>query len=170
MALLLLALLLIPPRFSKSSKADQRQRKINADTLQDVFELIFAPIQDMAHAGIAIDYADGKVRPGFPILSAWIAYQMENMALDGLRANASPKCEVPTHKVETNAKNYRSRDYARYQCYKPENANSGSESDNDHVMSDNRGIGQKIIHRLDRVSASAWYKPDMLHTIYLGLL
>jgi len=38
MAVLLLALLPIPPKLSKSSKTNQRQRKINADTLQDVFE------------------------------------------------------------------------------------------------------------------------------------
>jgi len=44
MAALLLALLPILPKFSMSSKADQHQRKINADTLQDVFELIFAPL------------------------------------------------------------------------------------------------------------------------------
>jgi len=105
----------------------------------------------------------------FPILSAWIADHMENVALHGLKTNACPKCEVPTHELGTNAKNYRSRDYARYQRYEPENANSGSESDNDHVMSDNLGIGQNIFQRLDRVSASDLYKPDMLHTIYLGL-
>jgi len=60
MADLLLALLPIPPKLSKSSKADQRQSKINADTLQDVFELIFAPLQDVAHTGLAIDCTDGK--------------------------------------------------------------------------------------------------------------
>jgi len=169
MAVLLLALLPIPPKFSKFSKADQRQRKINADTLQDVFEFIFAPLQDVAHAGIAIDCTDGKVRQCFPILSAWIADHMENVALHGLKTNACPKCKVPTHELVTNAKNYRSRDYARYQRYKPKNANSGSESDNDRVMSDNLGIGQNIFHRLDRVSASDLYKPDMLLTIYLGL-
>jgi len=169
MAVLLLTLLPIPPKFSKSSKADQCQRKINADTLQDVFKLIFAPLQDVAHAGIAIDCADGKVRQCFPMLSAWIADHMENVVLHGLKTNACPKCEVPTHELGTNAKNDRSTDYARYQHYQPENANSGSESDNDHVMSDKFGIDQNIFHRLDRVSASDLYKTDMLHTIYLGL-
>jgi len=33
----------------------------------------------------------------------------------------------------------------------------------------NLGIGQNIFHRLDRVLASDLYKPDILHTIYLGL-
>jgi len=94
---------------------------------------------------------------------------MENVALHGLKTNACPKREVVTPELGTYAKNYRSRDYARYQRYKPENANSGSESDNDHVMSDNLGMGQNIFHRLDRVSSSALYKPDMLHTTYLRL-
>jgi len=70
MAVLLLALLPIAPKLSKSSKADQRQRKINADTRQDVFELIFAPLQGVADSGVTIDCANGKVRLCFPILSA----------------------------------------------------------------------------------------------------
>jgi len=169
MAVLLLALLPIPPQLSKSSKADQRLRKINADTLQDVFELIFAPLQDVAHTGIAIDCANGKVRQCFPILSAWNPDRMENVALHRLKTNACPKREVPTHELGTNTKSHRTRDYARYQRYKPENQNSGSESDDDHIMCDNLGMGQNIFPRLNRVSASDLYKPDMLHTMYLGL-
>jgi len=49
----------------------------------------------------------------------------------------------------------------------PANQTSRSKTDNDHVM--NLGIGQNIFHRLDRVSASDLYKPNILHTIYLGL-
>jgi len=73
MAVLLLALLPIPSKFPNSSNADQRQRKINADVLQDVFELIFAHLQDVEHAGIPIDCANGQVRQCFPILPTWIA-------------------------------------------------------------------------------------------------
>ena len=103
MAVLLLALLPIPTKLSKSSKADQRQRKINADTLQDVFELIFAPLQGVAHSGIPIDCADGKVRLCFPILSTWIVDHMENVALHGLKSNACPNCVVPMQKLGMNA-------------------------------------------------------------------
>jgi len=62
MAVLLLALLPIPPKLSKFSKADQHKRQINADMLRDEFELIFAPLQDPAHDGVPIDRANGKVR------------------------------------------------------------------------------------------------------------
>jgi len=33
----------------------------------------------------------------------------------------------------------------------------------------NLGISQNRFHRLDRVSASELYKPDILHIMYLGL-
>jgi len=167
MAVLLLALLPLPRKLSKSSKADRRQRKIKADTLQDVFKLIFAPLQDVAHVGISIDCADGKVQLCFPILTVWIADHMENVALHRLKTNDCPKCEVLTNELGTNARSYGARDYARCQRYKPENQTSGSETDDDHVM--NLGIGQHIFLRLDRVSAYDLYKPDILHTIYLGL-
>jgi len=106
MAVLLLALSPLLPKLSKSSKADQRQRKINADTLQDVFALIPVPLHGMAYSGVPIDYADGKVRLCFPILSAWILDHMKNVALHQLKSNACPKCEMLTHKLGTNAKNY----------------------------------------------------------------
>jgi len=114
MAVFLLALLPVPLKLSKFSKADRRQRKINADTLQDVFELIFVPLQDVTHVGIPLDCADRKVRLCFPILSAWIADHMENVALHGLKTNGCPKCEVSTNELGTNARSYRARDYARY--------------------------------------------------------
>ena len=40
MAIVLLGLLPIPPKFAKSSRADKLQRLINADRLPGVFELI----------------------------------------------------------------------------------------------------------------------------------
>jgi len=111
---LLLALLPIPPKLSKSSKPDPRQRKINADSLQDASELIFAPLQWVAHSGVPIDCPDRKVRLSCPIPCAWIADHMENVILHGLKSNPCPKREVPTQELGTNAQNYRTRDYTRY--------------------------------------------------------
>ena len=94
MAVLLLALLPIPPKFSKSSSADELQRQINADTLQGVFDLIFELLQEMALEVTPIDCADRNVRRCFPILSVWIADHMEKVALHGIKSNTCPKCEV----------------------------------------------------------------------------
>ena len=89
-AVLLLALLPVPPKLTKSS-AHHWQRQINADTLRAVFELLFEPLQNAALKGVNIDCADGKVRRCFPILSAWIADHMENVALHGIKSNVCPK-------------------------------------------------------------------------------
>lgn len=171
MAVLLLALLPVPPKLSKSTKADQYQRQVNADTLQDVFEFIFAPLQHAALDGVPIDCADGKVRRCFPILSAWVADHMENVTLHGLKSNACPTCEVPAGELGTNIKNYRARDYARYERYGYENRFPGSKSDGTHVKFRGLGInlGQNVFHGLHRVSAPDLHTPDMLHTVYLGL-
>jgi len=75
----------------------------------------------------------------------------------------------PTHELGTNARSHQTRDYARYQQDKPENQNSGSESEDEHIMWDNLGIGENIFHRLDLVLASDLYKADMLHTTHLRL-
>ena len=73
MAVLLVALLPVPPKFAQqSTTADERQRQINAESLQAVFRLIFEPLQ-MVVDGTLMDYGDGKVRQWFPILAAWIA-------------------------------------------------------------------------------------------------
>jgi len=154
MAVLLLALLPVPPKLSKSTKAYQYQRQVNADTLQEVFEFIFAPLQDAARDGVPIDCADGKVRSCFPILSAWVAEHMENVTLHGFKSNACPTCEVPPRQLRNNIKNYRARDYARYKGYGYENRFPGSKLDGTHVT--RRGLsinfGQRVFHGLQRVS------------------
>jgi len=86
MAVLLLALLPILLKLSKSSKADQRQRHINADTLWDIFELIFGALQDPAHDGL-LHSADQKVRRCFPIVAMWMTDHIENIVLNGIKSN-----------------------------------------------------------------------------------
>jgi len=114
MAVLLLAPLPVPPKLPKSTKADQYQIQVNADILQDVFEMIFAPLQHTELAGVQIDCADGKIRRCFPILSAWVTDHMENVTLHGSKSKACPTCEVPAGELGINIKDYQARDYARY--------------------------------------------------------
>ena len=150
------------------------QGQVNADTLQDLFEFIFEPLQHAALNGFPIDCADGKVRRCFPILSAWVADHMENVTLHGLKSNACPTCEVPTGELGTNIKNYRARDYARYERYEYEYKNRFPSSKSDSAHANFRGLGinlgQNVFHGLHRVSVSDLHTPDMLHTVYLGLL
>jgi len=96
---------------------------------------------------------------------------MENVTLHGLKSNACPTCEMPPGELGTNIKNYRARDYARYERYGYENRFPGSKSDGTHVKFRGLGInlGQNLFHGLHRVSAPDLHTPDMLHTVYLVL-
>ena len=85
MAVLLVALLPIPPKLSMSAPGNRRQRQTNTATLQGVFKIFFEPLQHVALEGVHIDSADGKVRRCFPILSGWIADHMEIVALHGVK-------------------------------------------------------------------------------------
>jgi len=69
MAVLLLALLAVPPKLPKSSAADKLQRLINANRPPGVFELISEALKDSTLEGVPIDSADGETRGCFPILS-----------------------------------------------------------------------------------------------------
>jgi len=164
-AVLLLALLPVPPKLTKSS-ADHLQRQIKADTLRGVFELLFEPLQNAALEGVNIDCADGQVRRCFPKLSAWIADHMENVALHGIKLNVCPKCEVLPGQLGTDANSHQARDYARYEHCERESA-----SDDSRTMFETLGIAleKNVFQGLHRISAPGLHKPDLLHTVYLVL-
>ena len=170
LAVLLLALLPVPPKLVGTTSTNKHQRQINADTLKGVFDFIFEPIKTPATEGTPIDCADGKIRRCFPILSGWIADHMENVLLHGIKSNACPKCEIPTEALGIPSVSHRARDYTRYETYE---RNFSHRSDSDHPLHklEKLGIkiGQNLFHGLPRVSPPDLPKPDMLHTVYLGL-
>jgi len=174
MAILLLGLLPIPPKLAKSSRADKLQRLINADTLRGVFELIFAPLNGAAQEGAPIDCADGKIRRCFPIMSGWNADHMENVTLQGIKSNACRKCEVPPEEFGSRAGHHPARDYARHERYERKNPSLDSATHDAayaRYTNETHGIkrAQNVFQGLVRVSTPDLHKPDMLHTIYLGL-
>ena len=116
MPILLLALLPVPPKLSHESvRADEIQRQMNADALQAVFDLILAPLQEIAKDGAVMDCADGKPRLCFPILSAWIADHAEHTILNGISSNSCPQCEVPATELGQGPRNiYGPHYYAHY--------------------------------------------------------
>ena len=78
---------------------------------------------------------------------------------------------MPAGELGTNIKNYRARDYARYEQYRYSNRLSGLKSDGAHVKFRGLGInlGQNIFHGINEVSVPDLHIPDILHTVYLGL-
>ena len=85
MPILLLALLPMPSKLMRDSgQMDEAQRQTNADALRAVINVVLAPLQEVVQEGTVMDCADGKTRPCFPILSAWIADHAEHAALHGI--------------------------------------------------------------------------------------
>ena len=116
MPILLLALLPVPPKLTdESARANEAQRQTNVDTLRAVFDLILAPLQQIAREGTVMDCADGKRRFCFPILSAWIADHAEHAALQGIGSKSCPRCEVPPNELGGDPQRmYETRDYILY--------------------------------------------------------
>jgi len=85
MLILFLALLPVRPKFtSESARANEAQRQTNADVLRALFDLVLAPLQQVARGGTVMDCADGKTRLCFPILLAWIADHADHAAFQGI--------------------------------------------------------------------------------------
>src|SRR5205807_6416026 len=171
MPVLLLALLPVPPKFTgESARADETQRQINADVLQAVFDLIFAPLQPVAQEGTVMDYSDGKTRLCFPILSAWIADHAKHATLHGISSKACSKCEVSDKDLgEYSRLPYKSRDYTLYAKKASEHESTGTPSIAEYFEQIGLKIGHNVFCGLYLVDPADLHKPDLLHNIYLGL-
>jgi len=85
MPIVLLALLAVPPKFTgESARTNEAPRQTNVDILLAVFDLVLAPLQQVAREGKVMDCADGKTLFCFPMLSARIADHAEHAALQGI--------------------------------------------------------------------------------------
>ena len=171
MPILLLALLPVPPKLSHESVgADEIQRQMNADALQAVFDLILAPLQEIAKDGAVMDCADGKTRLCFPILSAWIADHAEHTILNGISSNSCPQCEVPATELGQGPRNiYEPRNYAHYAQKTWEYMQTQDTHIADYFHQIGMKIDRNVFSGLYRVNPADLHKPDLLHNIYLGL-
>ena len=117
-----------------------------------------------------MDCADGKTRLGFPILSAWIADHAEHPILNGISTKSSPQCEVPATELGLDPRNiYEPRNYAHY----AQKTGEYEQTQNTHIADYFHPIGMKIDQNvffgLYQVNPANLHKPDLLHSIYLGL-
>jgi len=100
MPIVLLALLPVPPKFtSESACAKEAQLQKDPETLRAVFDHFLAPLPPVAQEGTVMDYVEAKTRLCFPILSAWIADDAQDGALQGIGSKSCPKCEVPCEEL-----------------------------------------------------------------------
>jgi len=171
MPILLLALLLVPPRFtSESAHANEAQRQTNVDVLWAVFDVVLAPLQLVAREGTVMDCADGKTRLCFPILSGWIANHAEHAALQGIGSKSCPKCQVPCEELGGDPRRmYETRDYMLYREKALRHEPAEATGIGEYFQQLGVKIGNNVFTGLERVSPADLHKPDLLHNIYLGL-
>ena len=143
---------------------------MNADALQAVFDLILAPLQEIANDGAMMDCADGKTRLCFPILSACIANHAEHTILNGTSSKSCPHYEVPATELGQDPRNIdEPRNYAHY----AQKAWEYEQTQDTHIADYFHQIGMKIDYNifsgLYRVNPADLHKPNLLHNIYHGL-
>jgi len=174
MALILLALLPVPPKL-KDSRSSVVSAENNAIT-HNVLATVLEGLVESGKNGITLDCADGQRRHCFPILCAWIADHMEHVLLQNLKNNACPQCEVPPERLgdPPSALNapvrYSLRNHRRYQQLAEDYQDTGDERRIEKLAQ--KGIKGlfNAFWILPRTNPSELPKPDLLHTVYLGIL
>jgi len=168
--MLLLALVPVPPKFTgESARANEAQGKTNAHVLQALFDLVLAPLQQVAQEGTVMDCADSKRGLCFPILSAWIADYAEHAGLQGIGSKSCPKCEVPCEELGGDPRRmYETPDYMVYREKALRHLPAEAAGIAEYFQRLGVKIGNNLFMGLDRVSPADLHKLDLLHNIYLG--
>jgi len=171
MSVLLVALLPLPPKLTgESSRADETQRQINADSLPAVFDLVLTSLHYVSHEGMIMEYGDRKTRLCFPILVAWIADHAVHTTLHWIGSKSCPKCEVPCNELGGNPRKvYKVHDYAIYEEKARQLESGEAASTWEYFRQVGVKTGQNIFTALHRVNPSNLHKLNLLHNIYLDL-
>ena len=97
MALILLALLPVPPKL-KDPRSSSISAEINKIT-HCILEIILEGLIEPGENRITLDCADEQRRHCFPILCAWVTDHMEHALLQNLKFNVCPQYEVPQDRL-----------------------------------------------------------------------
>jgi len=167
MPILLLALLLVPPKFTPElAPADEAQRLMNPDVLRTVFDLVLGSLQQVVQEGTVIDCAEGKTHFFFPILYVGIADNAEHAALHRIGSKSCSRWEVPCKELCENFLNmHETHDYILYRgkllWHEPSEVADIAKYFQHLVLK----IGNNILARLNQVNPTKLHMPDLLHNI-----
>src|SRR5437588_6179725 len=174
MALILLALLPVPPKLR-----DSRSLIVSTESnvvIHCVLATILGSLVEPRKSGMILDCADGQRRHCFPVLCGLIADHMEHVLLHNLKNNACPRCEVlpeelgkPPSWLFASAAPPK-RNHQRYRQLAEQYQDTGEAGPIEKLAK--KGIkglfnGFWILPRVDPAELP---KPDLLHRIYLGML
>lgn len=176
----LFALLPIPPKLSCTGKGkaqkERRQRAHSREVLLTIMHKVLKPLTDIANDGKFLLCPDRAVRKCFPIICGWIADHIENVNLHSVKTTACVACEITRDShgslLHPPLVLPRLRDGSRYlrlllQYETTDDAESLAALKSVDVKTMEGcfwALGGK------GVSLETLARPDMLHTIYLGML
>ena len=176
---ILLALLPVPPKFatiSATGKEVAEQQAHNREILRRCFECIFRPLDAIQEHGKAMVCADGRIRLCFPMICAWIADYFENVNLHSIQSGTCPVCEAPKSSFGSlSATSHQPRDYAEYFERLTEATDPGADNwQKKQAVSylEEKGVrfNEGAFWTTKSVDGSMIASPDILHTVYLGIL
>jgi hypothetical protein len=169
-SLILLWLLPVPYKLGNNSLANSTLRRQSQMVLHRALGEIFQSIQEGCQEGELIACSDGYKHLCFPVLSGWIADQLEHANLQNISTSSCPRCEVEFHNLGStrrspmrNHENYRER-------IKLFRENPGNLRPVEHLVA---RLVKPIFNAfwgMPRINPYDFNKLDILHNIYLGML
>jgi hypothetical protein len=177
-ASLLVALLSVPLKYDfeghGNASAVKEQQIHNREVLRNVFEHIFHPLNVLFNTGKLILYADSRMWQCYPVISAWTADYFENIHLHSIKQPHCPVCEAPKSSFrEGNSTLWQLRDYRLY-FQKMILATQGDETERvearQYLHDGAVGTSEGVFWNMKYISPTTLIIPDILHTVYLGML
>jgi len=176
----LIALLPVPPKHTFKGPGKQNalrdQQDNNREILRCCFEIILRPLNDVQKHGKLMICPDGRMRLCFPIVCGWVADYAENVTLHSIRNHWCPVCEAPkASHGDPKSSSYLRRNYTEYfeqltVATDDDAPTSDREAAQEYLQARGVRLSEGVFWSMPCVSSSTLITPDVLHTIYLGLL
>lgn len=184
------------PRCSLTTEEKEKYKAYKDDVLHQVLEHILAPMKSAMEEGMLIDCADGQVRIAVPKLAGWVADYQEYSKIYQINKDGCAVCEVGYHQLGDGILGKprdvvkHDRELTQYRACKEKLENLPLRTD---LTAKNAAKEKRLLKRqlrvleqsfklrqakkLDNVlwrsgvaDVNAVWKPDILHTIYQGML
>jgi hypothetical protein len=175
---ILFALLPVPPKHTATGKGktakDARQRALCREVLRQVMDVILRPLEDASKEGKLMKCPDGATRLCFPRIACWLADHVENTTLHSIKGTSCAMCEAPrssfglppTGRHTTRDGHIYIEHLLKYE------ANPRDSTSKDYLTSRNVKILEGCFWQFpsETIDLRTLARPDMLHTVFLGIL
>ena len=189
----LLALLPIRPKRASGSKTNINDEKTSAlETVQMVLDKVLGELHSLWNNGMRITCPDGKIRIGHPVMAGWLGDYPEYIKLFTSSYMSCPTCITPRHEMDAHSSmpiahrqfnpgllrtavaRYRELQEVKinFKRTEPEHIHAKTEIEAIEEWSTTQRIRlvDNLLFRLPHSSPTALWKPDLLHTMDLGLI